>query len=118
MSLPLSQAMVSTLQSQTHGLANTTHKMRVARSWKWSLVLIGGIFYILSTKSEHISRNFLKKISSTHESAINNSKIVKRNTLKKSSTVSLLNNMTENRYLEKEMTEFLSENQERKDLIK
>ena len=92
--------------------------MRVARSWKWSLVLIGGIFYILSTNSDHISRNFLKKISSTHESAVNNSKIVKRNTLKKSSTVSLLNNMTENRYLEKEMTEFLSENQERKDLIK
>ena len=110
--------MVSTLQSQTYDLALANHKMRVARSWKWSLVLIGGICYILSTNSEHISRNFLKKISSTHESAVNSSKIVKGNTLKKSSTLSLLNNMTENRYLEKEMAEFLSENQERKDLIK
>ena len=99
-----------------HGLATLT--MRLARSWKWSLVLIGGILYILSTSRDNISERFLSNASvasATNRSAENNSMGSKP---EKTSAMSSQSNLTENKYLEQEMAEFITENQERKELIK
>ena len=102
-------------RSQTlgHGLATLT--MRLARSWKWSLVLIGGILYILSTSRDNISERFLSNASMTNRSVENNSMGSKP---EKTSAMSSQSNLTENKYLEQEMAEFITENQERKELIK
>ena len=96
-----------------HGLATLT--MRLARSWKWSLVLIGGILYILSTSRDNISERFLSNASATNRSVENNSMGSK---LEKTSAMSSQSNLTETKYLEQEMAEFITENQERKELIK
>ena len=105
-------------QSHTPGHGLATHTMRLARSWKWSLVLIGGFFYILSLTDSDIKRHFLRKISPSKESAVNSLKKVIGNNPQKTSAMSSRSNLTENKILEQEMEEFMSENQERKDLIK
>ena len=105
-------------QSQTLGHGLATHNMRLARSsWKWSLVLIGGIFYIISTSRDNISGGFLSKASATNKSAENKMLAIGSNP-EKNTAMSSLSNLTENKYLEQEMAEFISENQERKGLIK
>ena len=104
-------------QSQTLGHGLATHTMRLARSsWKWSLVLIGGIFYILSTSRDNISGGFLSNVSATNKSAEN--KMLAMESNPENIAMSSLSNLTENKYLEQEMAEFISENQERKGLIK
>ena len=113
--MPLSQ--VSTLG---HGLAVN---MRLARSWKWMLVTLGGILYILSIDSDHISKEFLRKISRSLSSTQNNGSAQTQcpsaeDDPEQSGLASSLKNVTESKFLEEEMSEFLGENQERKELIK
>ena len=97
--------------------------MRLARSWKWMLVTLGGILYILSIDSDHISNEFLQKISRSLSSTQNNGSAQTQRPSaeddpEQSGLASSLKNVTESKFLEEEMSEFLGENQERKELIK
>ena len=109
-------------QCQTLGHDLNSTIMRIARSWKWTFLLIGGIFYIFSFNSEDISSNLFQQISLTHtndnDSAAENFVIVRGNDPETSSETSTFSNLTVNKYLEQEMEEFVSENKDRKDIIK